>query len=185
MSMPDEKDQEVQEKVQALDRLLGGLPKEDKAPDGNTEPSREMPPTLQQNITANGPNAKVAGGNFYDLSSQIPVMGKENPNAIICPQCHQITGRLTPECKGSLNCGYPVKKHFDTMDQNIADLEWGYQWRFGGAVVAPFALGVLYKDIPGFWFICILASGMLAYRGYEKYQACEKAKAERSKFIPS
>lgn len=185
VSSDEGKENEIRAKKEALDRLLDDLGAEQRP--GGAEGSFPKDPSnaSHQTIRATGAHAKVAGGNFYDFTSPIPLMGKDNPNAIICPQCFQITGRQTPECKGSLNCGYPVKGHFDAMDKNIADLEQAYFLRFAGAVAAPFVLGALYTNIPGLWFLCLLTSGMLAYRGYEKYQACEQAKAARRKFIPT
>ena len=185
VSSDEEKEKEIQAKKEALDRLLEDLGAEQRPSETEGRPPADPGRASHQSIRATGTHAKVAGGNFYDFSSPIPLMGKDNPNAIICPQCLQITGRQTPECKGSLNCGYPVKRHFDAMDKNIADLEQSYFLRFAGAVAAPFILGALYKDIPSLWVLCLLTSGMLAYRGYEKYQACERAKAERRKFIPT
>ncbi|MBL0210811.1 MAG: hypothetical protein IPQ13_07890 [Holophagaceae bacterium] len=185
MSSGDKSDNEVQAKKEELSRLLNDLARDQRSTGTEADPSNAATTELHQTIHVVGANPKVAGRDYYELGPQIARIGKDNPNAIICPQCHQITGRQSPECRGSVNCGFPIKKQFDEMDQHIKDLETAYILRFAGVILAPIGLSMLLQGIPTPWLIYFMLSAVLAYRGYEKYQACEKAKEARSKFIPA
>jgi len=187
---PTDDEYKVQAKREELERLLDDVIQV-QIP-GNQEPAPMQPvqpiqPT-NQTINVQAPNVNVAGRDFFDLGSQRPRMGRDNPNAVICPDCNQITGRNSRECRGSVNCGYPIKDYFDRMDQEISDLDTQRSIRFIGAIIALLSLYILPDDLTkgsGTVTLSLMASSLLAYRGYEKHQKWKEAKSTRAKFIPS